>query len=140
MFWSADPERPRIWLMLAPTLAVVVLLFGGGLFFALIQSFGFLPLIGQTGFSLAAYAAVLRQSSFLASLLLTLYIAVASTLIATALAVAVALAIRATMRGRQALSFIFQFNLPIPTWSAQWLWPMCSARAGCSPASPQPSG
>ncbi|MCX7792010.1 MAG: ABC transporter permease subunit [Chloroflexaceae bacterium] len=114
MFWSVDPERPRIWLMLAPMLAVVFLLFGGGLFFALIQSFGYLPLIGQTGFSLAAYAAVLRQSSFLASLLLTLYIAVTSTLIATALAVAVALAIRATTRGRQALSFIFQFNLPIP--------------------------
>jgi putative spermidine/putrescine transport system permease protein len=114
MFWSSKLEQPRIWLMLTPALAIVVLLFGGGLAFALLQSLGYLPLIGQTSLSLDSYAAVLRQRSFGASLLLTLHIAATSTVIATALAVTVALAIRATSTGRRALSFIFQLNLPIP--------------------------
>jgi putative spermidine/putrescine transport system permease protein len=100
--------------MLAPALLVVLLLFGGGLAFALLQSLGYLPLIGQTELSLAAYRAILGSRAFGASLLLTLYIAAASTAIATVLAVAIALALRATRRGRRALSFLFQLNLPIP--------------------------
>jgi putative spermidine/putrescine transport system permease protein len=81
---------------------------------ALIQSFGFEPLTGRAAFSLDAYAAVISSRSFGASLVLTTQIAALSTAIATALAVAIALALRATVRGRRALSFIFQLNLPIP--------------------------
>jgi len=100
--------------MLAPALAVVLLLFGGGLAFALAQSLGYLPLIGRTELSFDAYAAVLGRRAFAASLLLTLHIAATSTMLATALAVTFALAIRASRRGRRLMSLLFQLNLPIP--------------------------
>jgi putative spermidine/putrescine transport system permease protein len=107
-------ESIRPWLLLAPALAVILLLFVGGLAATLLQSLGYLPLVGERELSLRAYAAILSSRSFGASLGLTLYIALASTAISALLALAVSLALRATRAGRRALTFIFQLNLPIP--------------------------
>lgn len=100
--------------MLAPALAVIGLLFMGGLLLGLLQSLGYLPLIGEREPSLRAYAAVLSSRSFLRSLLLTLHVALVSTLLATALALGLALLLRQSFAGRRAMTFIFQLNLPIP--------------------------
>ncbi|MBC8078521.1 MAG: sugar ABC transporter permease [Chloroflexales bacterium] len=107
-------EAVRPWLLLAPALAVILLLFVGGLAATLLQSLGYLPLIGERALSLRAYADILSSRSFGASLALTLYIALVSTAISALLALAVSLALRATRAGRRALTFIFQLNLPIP--------------------------
>jgi putative spermidine/putrescine transport system permease protein len=107
-------ERIRIWLMLAPALAVIVLLFMGGLAFGVLQSLGYLPLIGERQLNLAAYASVLQNRSFLGSLLLTFQIAFFSTLISTVLALALALVLRQSFVGKRLMTFIFQLNLPIP--------------------------
>jgi putative spermidine/putrescine transport system permease protein len=107
-------ERLRIWLMLAPMLAVIVLLFMGGLALGVLQSLGYLPLIGEREFSLAAYASILQNRSFLRSLLLTFHIAFTSTLISTILALALALTLRQSFAGKRLMTFIFQLNLPIP--------------------------
>jgi len=107
-------ERVRIWLMLAPALAVIVCLFMGGLLFGLLQSLNYLPLIGERDLNLDAYASLFSSGSFLLSFLLTFHIAFTSTLISTVLAIVVALALRGTFVGKRAMTFIFQLNLPIP--------------------------
>lgn len=107
-------SRYRIPLMLAPALTVTVLLFGGGLLLALLQSVGYVPLIGRTEFSLTAYRHIFARSDFYRSLLLTVWIATASTLLSTVLAVICALALRHTFSGKRWVMFLFQLNIPIP--------------------------
>jgi putative spermidine/putrescine transport system permease protein len=101
-------------LMLAPAMAVIILLFGGGLALALAQSVGFVGAIGRNEFTLAAYRHVLTDPAFGRSLLLTLWIAGMSTAASTFLALIAALALRRAFRGTKAATFLFQSNLPIP--------------------------
>jgi putative spermidine/putrescine transport system permease protein len=108
-------ERPtRIWLLLAPALALIVLLFGGGLLFGLLQSLGYLPFVGQNEPGFTAYRNVFASRGFWAALWLTLYIATAATLISTVLALGIALLLRPTFVGKGIMSFLVQLNLPIP--------------------------
>lgn len=101
-------------LLLLPALAVIILLFGGGLAMALAQSLGYFPAIGQTELSLDAYRRVLGDPAFGRSLGLSLWIAVASSLISIVLAVGGALALRRPLRGQKVAAFIFQLPIPIP--------------------------
>lgn len=107
-------KRWRLTLMLAPALTVVLLLFGGGVLLALLQSFGYLPLIGRTELSLAAYQSIFSQPAFWRSLLLTSWVALVSTGLSTVLALVCALALRRPFRGQRWVTFIFQLNIPIP--------------------------
>lgn len=107
-------SRTRLFLMLAPALAVIGLLFGGGILLALLQSVGYVPAIGRTQLSLAAYRAVLADPAFGRSLLLSLWIAGVSTAVSTLFALIAALALRRAFRGKRLATFIFQSNLPIP--------------------------
>jgi putative spermidine/putrescine transport system permease protein len=108
-------ESPaRTWILLAPTLALIVLLFGGGLLFGLLQSFGYLPFVGQNEPGFGAYISVFSSRSFWAALLLTLQIAICSTVISTLLALGITLLLRGTFVGKGLMSFLVQFNLPIP--------------------------
>ena len=104
--------RLKIALLLAPALLVIGILFSGGLVAALVQSLGYLPAIGQTEVSLAAYRETLVDKDFLDSLLLTLYVAGASTGISTVLAVLGALALRRS-NGRVS-AVVFQLPITIP--------------------------
>jgi putative spermidine/putrescine transport system permease protein len=104
----------RLILALTPALAVVVLLFLGGWGLGLAQSLGWQPVLGQSQLTLAAYSNLLRRSDFLASLGLTLWIALASTVLSSVLAVAGALFLRRLVWGRRWATFAFQLNLPIP--------------------------
>lgn len=107
-------SRFRIFLMLAPALVVIVLLFGGGLLMALRQSVGYVPAVGQTELSLEAYRRVFSNPAFGRSLLLTVWIAGVSTAVSTLFALIAALALCRAFRGKRAATFIFQSNLPIP--------------------------
>lgn len=104
----------RPYLLLTPALLVVGVLFLGGLGLALLQSLGYLPIIGRHDLSLAAYRSIFTRPDFYRSLLLTLWIAGVSTAVSTALALAFALTLRRPFRGSRIATFIFQFNLPIP--------------------------
>lgn len=105
-------ERTKIALLLSPALLVIGVLFSGGLVAALVQSLGYLPAVGQTEVSLAAYREVLGSRDFLNSLALTLYVAGASTGISTVLAVLAALALRRS-NGRIS-AVVFQLPITIP--------------------------
>lgn len=107
-------ERTRLILALAPALAVVLALFGGGWGLGLAGSLGWQPWLGQSRLSLAAYADLLSRADFLASLGLTLWIALASTALSSVLALAGALFLRRLTWGRRWATFVFQLNLPIP--------------------------
>lgn len=112
--WRLWLERLQIILMLAPALAVIGGLFIGGLVLALVQSFGYLPLIGRNEPSLAAYHHIFGQEAFYRSLWLTGWIALTSTVLSTILAILCALMLRRIARGQRWLSFLFQLNIPIP--------------------------
>ncbi len=104
--------RLKIALLLAPAVGVIGVLFVGGLGVAFVQSLGYMPAIGMTGWSLEAYRQVLGDEDFVDSLLLTLYVSGVSTGLSTVLAVLAALALRRS-RGRLS-AVVFQLPITIP--------------------------
>ncbi len=102
-----------VWLLL-PVLLVLGGLFLAALGLTLIRSFRYMPVLGLTEPDLAAYAAVLSSPGFLASLGLSLWIALASTLLSAVLALGAALLLRQTFPGRRLIGFLFQMNLTVP--------------------------
>jgi len=100
--------------LLLPAMAVVVLLFGGGLLMAFLQSLGYIPAIGRTELSLDAYRRLLGDPAFGRSLALSLWIAAVSSAVSVLLAVGGALALRRPWRGQKTIAFIFQLPIPIP--------------------------
>jgi putative spermidine/putrescine transport system permease protein len=108
------PPSLRPYLLIAPAVLAILLVFGGGLALGVAQSFGYLPVIGLTQPTLAYYRAVLSSPSFYAGLLLTLAIATVSTLLAAVLALATAMLLRRSFTGSRLLTFIYQVPLPVP--------------------------
>jgi putative spermidine/putrescine transport system permease protein len=107
-------ERWGVWLMLAPALLVILVLFSGGLVMGAAQSLGYMPVIGMNDLTLDYYRAVLTDPVFLISLWVTFRIAFVSTLLATIFAVLTALALRETFRGSRITTFFYQVPIPIP--------------------------
>jgi putative spermidine/putrescine transport system permease protein len=100
--------------LVAPALAVVVFLFGGGLALGLVQSLGHLPAAGMSSLTLGHFSHVLADPDFFKSLGLTLYLSLTSTLIAAAISVAAALAFDALAGRSRLVQFIFQIPLTVP--------------------------
>lgn len=107
-------EKLRVPLMLLPALAVLTLLFAGGLVVGLGQSLGYMPVIGLYDFTLQHYFEVLTDRNFLQSLWLTFRLAFISTFLSMLLAVAFALVLRENFKGSRLTTFIYQIPLPIP--------------------------
>jgi putative spermidine/putrescine transport system permease protein len=103
-----------IWLSLAPMLLVLGGLFGGGLLAGLARSFNYMPVIGLTEPDLSAWRAALGSPAFLASLGLSLRIAVIATLAALCLGLAAALLLRQSFPGQRLISFLVRLNLTVP--------------------------
>lgn len=107
-------DRWKIVLLLAPALAVIGLFFFGGLAVGILRSLGFMSAIGVAEPGFGAYRAVLSDPRFLRSFLLTLHIAVTSTVLSAVIALGAALLLRQTFPGRRFIGFLFQLNLTIP--------------------------
>ncbi len=107
-------DRLRIALLLAPALAVIGVLFLGGLAIGFARSLNYMPVIGLTEPNLDAYRAVFSSGEFVQSFLLTFHIAFTSTVLAAVLAVGAALLLRRTFWGRGVINFLFQLNLTVP--------------------------
>ena len=107
-------DRVKIALLLTPALAIIVILFFGGLTVGLMRSFNYMPVIGLTEPNLGAYAAVFTDREFYLSFLLTFHIAFTSTVISAALAIGAALLLRRQFIGRAVVNFLFQLNLTVP--------------------------
>lgn len=100
--------------LLAPALAVVTALFGGGLVLGLIQSLGWLPAAGMQSVTLAHFANVLTDPDFLNSLGLTVYVALTSTAIAAGLSILTAFYLISLSEKNRLVHFIFQIPLTTP--------------------------
>jgi putative spermidine/putrescine transport system permease protein len=107
-------EKLRVPLMIFPALALIVVLFGGGMLSGLGQSIGYFPVIGLNELTLDYYADVLADPGFLESLWLTFRLAFLSTLFSSILAIMFALVLRHRFRGSRLLTFIYQIPIPIP--------------------------
>jgi putative spermidine/putrescine transport system permease protein len=107
-------EKLRVPMMLFPALAIIVVLFGGGMASGLGQSVGYFPVIGLKDFTFNYYRDVLSDDGFLQSLWLTFRLAFLSTLFSSVLAVAFALVLRHRFRGSRLLTFFYQIPIPIP--------------------------
>jgi putative spermidine/putrescine transport system permease protein len=101
-------------LLLAPALAVVVVLFGGGLAQAVAQSLGYQPFLPARPLSLAAYRELWTDPAVRASVGITLRVAVLATLASAVLGTAAALLVRALGRARPAFAALLQVTLPLP--------------------------
>jgi putative spermidine/putrescine transport system permease protein len=100
--------------LLAPALAVVVLLFGGGLALGLVQGLGYLPAAGMSVLTSDHFAHVLADPDFFKSLAFTFYLALTSTLIALGISVLAALALNSLAGRSRVIQFIFQIPLTVP--------------------------
>ncbi len=107
-------QRLRIWLLLAPALSVIVVLFLGGLVSGFLRSLNYFPLIGLNDPNLDAYRSIFGDDTFVDSFILTFYIAFVSTFIASVLAVAAAVLLRPAFRGKRFVQFLFSLNLTVP--------------------------
>lgn len=111
-------DRWHIPIMLAPTMAVIFILFIGGLTYGTLVSLGWQPLIGRTEISLSAYRNILFSeqyaSVFWQGLVLTIWVSFASTFLGAVLALATALLLRRTFIGKRFATFLYQLNLPVP--------------------------
>jgi len=101
----------RAYLLMLPAVAIIGLLFGGGMVVAFLQSIGAIGIFGAGQVSLIAYQTALTNPEFLRSLSLSLYIAGVATSLATVLGIGLAMLLRTA--GRWA-SFACQVTLPIP--------------------------
>lgn len=107
-------KRTTVILLLLPTMLALGLLFFGGLILGLMQSLGYMPLIGLNDFSLDAYVQLFRDEEFITSLLLTLWISATSTLLSVVLAIVTAISLRRTFVGKRIVNFLYQFPITIP--------------------------
>src|SRR4030095_17245707 len=83
----------RRWLMLAPALAVICVLFAGGLALPAAQSLGYFAPTGENALTLRYYASLGDDREIYASLLLTLKLATAATVISAVAGVVVAVGV-----------------------------------------------
>ena len=107
------PRGLRIALLLAPALAVVGVLFGGGLAQAVVQSLGYRPFLAPQPLSLDAYRELVDDPAVRAALGFTARIGLLSTALAVVLGVAAALVVR-RLRSRRLGAALLQVTLPVP--------------------------
>ncbi|MGD1952401.1 MAG: ABC transporter permease [Leptolyngbyaceae cyanobacterium] len=101
----------QAYCLVLPAVSIIVILFGGGLILAFLQSVGLLGVTTDGTFSLNAYQQALSRREFWRSLGLSLYIALTATTLSTVLSIGLAMLLRGA--GRWA-SFACQLTLPIP--------------------------
>jgi len=104
----------RRWLMLAPALVVIGVLFAGGLALAGAQSLGYFAPTGENALTLRHYVSLGDDPEVYASLWLTLKLATASTVISAAAGLALALGLRGVARRSRAISLLLQLPLSLP--------------------------
>ena len=108
------PDRTKIFLLLAPALTIIILLFLGGLISGFMRSLNYMPIIGLTEPNFDSYISVFKSIEFYHSCILSFYIAFASTLISLIFAIGAVLLLRRNFVGKSLINFLFQINLTVP--------------------------
>ena len=104
-------------LLLLPAFGTLGLLFFGGLGFGLLQSLGFLPLVGEVRPGLGAYLQVITRPGFAASFGFTTLVSLMSTVLTILFALFTAFSLRtmaARGRGTASVRFLYQIPITVP--------------------------
>ncbi len=101
-------------LLLAPASLVLLGLFAGGVFLAVVQSTGFFAPIGEHAFTLTHYSAMLLNREFQLSLFLTITVAAISTVLSAATGVGLALSVRRLTGRWPLLNALVQVPIAVP--------------------------
>src|SRR5262245_18296334 len=104
----------RRWLMIAPALIVIGVLFAGGLTLAAAQSLGYFAPTGENAFTIRHYVSLGDDSEIYASLWLTLKLATAATVISAVAGSALALGLREVARRSRTVNLLLQIPLYVP--------------------------
>jgi len=107
-------DRTRIFMLLAPALLIIGVLFFGGLLIGIMRSLNYMPVIGLTQPNFDAYISIFSSREFYLSFLLTFHISFTSTVLSSILAIGAALLLRRQFLGRTVVNFLFQLNLTVP--------------------------
>ena len=107
-------DRTRIFILLAPALLIIGVLFFGGLLIGIMRSLNYMPVIGLTQPNFDAYISIFSSREFYLSFLLTFHISFTSTVLSSILAIGAALLLRRQFLGRSIVNFLFQLNLTVP--------------------------
>lgn len=102
--------------MVMPAVAMIVLLFFGGIYEGIVQSLGWFPAAGQTDLSLDAYEHIVGMHDFWLSLRLTLHVSFISTLLAACLGLVMSICL--FMMGQSG------FTRWVPFWRRWFVLPM----------------
>lgn len=102
------------YLYLAPALLVLIIFFLGGLAFALMQSFGYFPVLGLNNFTFDYYSQVLGQKEFVASLSFSFYIAFVSTCFSTLIAIYLANYMVNLKKKNRLIDFMYKLPIAVP--------------------------
>jgi putative spermidine/putrescine transport system permease protein len=105
--------RATPYLLIAPALTVIVVIFAGGLGMAVSQSLGYFPAAGLTEVSLEAYGELVSRDGFARSVWLTLFVSVVTTVLTVFFAVLTALALR-RYRNATILRTLYQIPITVP--------------------------
>lgn len=104
----------RLLLLLCPAMAIILLLFGGGLLLGLLQALGHVPSRTLSTIGGEHFLHVLQDADFAQSLTLTLYIAITSTVIAACISIVLALGLMRWAADSRAVNFLLQLPLTVP--------------------------
>jgi putative spermidine/putrescine transport system permease protein len=107
-------NKYKPYFLILPFLVIMTLIFIGGLVNGVIQSLGYLPMIGLKEITFKFYSEVLRDKEFLSSLSYTLYIALASSIISVIIGVFVAFLISKLKVDNQLSYNLYQSPIIIP--------------------------
>jgi putative spermidine/putrescine transport system permease protein len=127
----SNKQKVRLVLWLLPFLAYMLFILTVGLADGLIQSFGYIPSLGLTSFTLDYYKKVFAGGAFMSSLGFTLWYSLVSTALSVSLGVLLAVLIR--NYEIRYLKTIFQIPLMVPHITAALFTMLTLASTGILP-------
>lgn len=125
-------QRSRPYILILPSLIIIGTLFFGGLILGLLQSLGFMDIGGNSHFTVNAYKQLIMSKDFINSLVLTLKVALISSILSGGLAIILVrlLFILGENRKTFILRKIFKIPMLVPHVMAAYLIMLLFMKSG----------
>jgi len=107
-------SRYALWVLLAPGVGFLIVLFGLPLGMALLTSIGLGTVGVNTGFTLDHYAELFSNSIYLDGLRYSLFLSVVPTLVSLTIAMPLTVALQSTFPGKKLFSTLYRVPLVVP--------------------------
>lgn len=126
-------EKLKPYLLLSPTLLVLIGVFAAGMIMGFFQSFGYFKAVGLTEFTWKYYKEVLTSASFLESLQFSLYTSFVSSVVAVILGVFLSYAILQLKGKKRIIENAYKIPIAVPHLVSALLVYNILAQAGILP-------